>query len=136
LLLLAIVILAGCGRGAPSAGSGGGAGGTADQILAAFVAAGLEAEGGKAMTEADYGDAPVLCTGTQFALPSLGESKVGHVFICDRREEMTSLKTYYNVRGQGNPELRSWTFSKENVLLQLDGSMPRETAQQYEAALP
>jgi hypothetical protein len=88
------------------------------------------------MTEADYGDAPVLCQGTQFMLPSLGEGHVGHVFICDRREELTSLKTYYNVRGQGNPELRSWTFSKENVLLQLDGTLERETAKKYEAALP
>ena len=42
----------------------------------------------------------------------------------------------YNVRSQGNPELRSWTFSKDTVLLQLDGSMPRDKAQKYEAALP
>ncbi|HWQ15358.1 MAG TPA: hypothetical protein VNL77_21335 [Roseiflexaceae bacterium] len=131
LMLLALLSLAACGaRGAPAAGGG------AEQVIAAFRAAGLEAEGERAMTQADYGDAPFLCSGTQFSLPSLGEGKVGRVFICDRREELTSLKTYFNVRGQGNPELRSWTYSKDLVLVQLDGSMPRETAQKYEAALP
>jgi hypothetical protein len=132
LMLLVLLSLAGCGRGAPAAAGGD----TAEQIIAAFRAAGLEAEGEKAMTQADYGDAPFLCSGTQFQLPSLGEGKVGHVFICDKREELTSLKTYYNVRGQGNPELRSWTYSKDMVLVQLDGSLPRDAAQKYEAALP
>jgi hypothetical protein len=131
MFLLILLALASCGGGAPNTGAG-----TGTEIIAAFKAAGLEAEGGKDMTEADYDDAPVLCQGTQFMLPSLGEGRVGHVFICDKREELTSLKTYYNVRGQGNPDLRSWTFSKENVLLQLDGMLERETAKKYEAALP
>jgi hypothetical protein len=131
MFLLLLLALAGCGGGAPNTGAG-----TGTEIIAAFKAAGLEAEGGKPMVEADYGDAPVLCSGTQFSLPSLGEGSVGHVFVCDRREELTSLKTYYNVRGQGSPDLRSWTFSKENILLQLDGKLERETAKKYEAALP
>jgi hypothetical protein len=131
LLLLPLLVFAGCGGSAPNSGAEG-----AGAVIAAFKAAGLEAEGERAMTQEDYGDAPFLCSGTQFNLPSLGNDKLGRVFICERREELTSLKTFYNVRGQGNPELRSWTYSKENVLLQLDGSLPRDTAMQYEAALP
>jgi hypothetical protein len=131
MFLLVLLMLTACGGGAPNAGAG-----TGSEIIAAFKAAGLEAEGDRVMAQADYGDAPVLCNGSQFSLPSLGEGKVGRVFICDRREELTSLKTYFNVRGQGNPDLRSWTFSKENVLLQLDGSMAREKAKEYEAAMP
>ncbi len=139
LLLLALLVISACGSGAPASsggGGGGGGGGTSDTVIAAFKAAGLEAENQRAMTQADYGSAPFLCSGTQFSLPSLGSDKTGHLFICELREQMTSLKTYFNVRSQGNPELRSWTFSKDTVLLQLDGSMPRDIAQKYEAALP
>jgi len=138
LLLLVLLAISACGSDAPAAdsGGGGGAGGTSDAVIAAFKAAGLEAENQRAMTQDDYGKAPFLCSGTQFSLPSLGADKAGHLFICELREQMTALKTYYNVRSQGNPELRSWTFSKDTVLLQLDGSMPRDKAQKYEAALP
>jgi hypothetical protein len=126
-----MLAISACGGGGPAAG-----GGTADAIIAAFKTAGLEAEDLRAMTKEDYGDAPFVCTGSQFSLPSLGADTLARVFICDTREEMTSLKTYFNVLGQGNPELRSWTFSKETMLLQIDGSMPREQAKKYEAALP
>ena len=142
LLLLALLVISACGSEAPptdsggGGGGGGGAGGTSDTVIAAFKAAGLEAENQRAMTQDDYGKAPFLCSGTQFSLPSLGADKAGHLFICDLREQMTSLKTYFNVRSQGNPELRSWTFSKGTVLLQIDGSMPHDKAQKYEAALP
>ena len=145
LLLLVLLLISACGSEAPPTDSGGGSGGggggagavgTSDTVIAAFKAAGLEAENQRAMTQDDYGKAPFLCSGTQFSLPSLGADKAGHLFICELREQMTSLKTYFNVRSQGNPELRSWTFSKGFVLLQLDGSMPRDKAQKYEAALP
>ena len=134
-LLLLMVMLAGCGA-APSAGGEGGEGGGNNTIIAAFKAAGLEVANERAMTKEDYGKAPVLCDGTQFAIPSLGADKVNNVFVCATREELTSLKTYYNVRGQGNPELRSWTFSKGTVLVRIDGKLPVDQAKKYEAAIP
>jgi len=140
LVLLILLVLSGCRESSQEGDAGGASGagdtGSAGAIVTAFRNAGLEIQGERAMKPEDYGDAPKLCTGTLFLVPSLGANKGGHVFVCERREEMLSIKTFYNVRGQGNPELRSWTFSKDNVLLQIDGSMPRDKAKLYEAALP
>jgi hypothetical protein len=131
-LLLILVTLTACG-GAPNAG---GEGGGNNSVIAAFKAAGLEVANEREMTKDDYGQAPVLCSGTQFAIPSLGADIPNNVFVCATREELTSLKTYYNVRGQGNPELRSWTFSKGTVLVRIDGKLPADQAKKYEAAIP
>ena len=132
LLPLILVMLTACG-GAPSAG---GEGGGSNTIIEAFKAAGLEVTNERAMTQEDYGKAPFLCSGTQFSIPSLGDDKVNNIFVCSTREELTSLKTFYNVRGQGNPDLRSWTFSKGTVLVRLDGKLPADQAKKYEAAIP
>jgi hypothetical protein len=126
------MLLAACGGAPNAAGTDGGG----SSIIAAFQSAGLDVADAKEMTKEDYGQAPFLCSGTQFTIPSLGNDKVNNIFICSTREELTSLKTFYNVRGQGNPELRSWTFSKGTVLVRLDGKLPAEQAKKYEAAIP
>ncbi len=137
-LLLLLLILTACGGSAPQAG--GADAGAGDPVIAAFKAAGLEATNERVLekTEADYGPkAPLVCPGFKFEIPSITEKdKIGRVFKCETREALTTLKTYYNVRGQGNPELRSFTYSKDMILVQIPGSLGSEKAKKYEAVIP
>jgi hypothetical protein len=56
---------------------------TLPDILAAFRAAGLEAESARAMTRDDYGLAPLLGTGYRFLIPSLCPDCGGRLYQFD-----------------------------------------------------
>lgn len=137
-LSLAALALAGCGGGGNSGGNG-----TAhreevtgDDVVAAFRAAGLEAEDTRSMTVDDYGFAPYVCDGTRFLIPSLGEDSGGRVLICDDEDDQESLRAYYEDLGEGTAAFFSWVFEEDDVLVQLNGELDEETARQYEAAIP
>lgn len=109
---------------------------TGDDVVAAFKAAGLEAENTRPMTKDDYGAAPYVCTGTRFYVPSIGADNGGRIFICDSTEDRDSLANYYTELGKSSALFFSWVFTKDKVIVQINGDLPEETARKYEVAIP
>jgi hypothetical protein len=113
---------------------------TGDDVVASFKAAGLEAENPSAMTKDDYNIAPYVCQGTHFFVPSLdatsGEGAGGRVFVCDTAEDRDLIANYYTELGKTSALFFSWVFIKDNVVVQINGDLPEETARKYEAELP
>jgi hypothetical protein len=109
---------------------------TAERIISAFKNAGLEAENTRPMSKEEYGTAPQVCHGTRFFIPSLGSGNGGRIFICDNTNDRDALTNYYNgIAAQGSIYV-SWVFVKGNVVVQINGQLPDETAKKYEAAIP
>lgn len=126
LLTLIVFTLAACSGGSKT---------TSADVITAFKDAGLEAEDTRALTKDDYGVAPYVCTGTRFFIPSLGADRGGRLFVCDNDKDRDSLNTYYTEMGKASAALFSWVFVKGNVLVQINGNVPEETARKYETAL-
>ena len=127
--LLAAVSFVACG-GAPAAQH------TTADVIAAFKAAGLEAESPKKMTKEDYGLAPMVATdATRFLIPSLGADAGGRVFTFAKKEDLDKTKEYYDSLGKASAILFSWTFTHELILVQINGTLPEDKAKQYQAAL-
>jgi hypothetical protein len=107
-----------------------------EAVVAAFKAAGLEAENSRPMTKDDYGMAPPVCQGTRFFIPSLGPDNGGRIFICENQSVQAALAGYYQALGKSDATLFSWVFEKGNILVQINGALPKTTAQKYESAIP
>jgi hypothetical protein len=107
----------------------------ADAVIAAFKAAGLEAESPKAMTRKDYGLAPYVCKGIRFLIPSLGEDAGGRAFFCPRKGDGEKLAKYYNSLGEQSAILFSHVFQQPPYVVQINGDLPDEQAAKYEMAL-
>jgi hypothetical protein len=108
----------------------------AEDVIAAFKAAGLQAEGARPLTIADYALVPYVCQGLRFFIPSLGPDNGGRIFICDNKGDEDTLSSYYQSFGQPGSEFFSWVFVKGNIVVQINGALPEATANQYEAAIP
>jgi hypothetical protein len=128
LFLVTVVLLAACSGAPPDTISG-------DDVVAAFEAAGLEADSPSPMTREDYGAAPYVCQSTHFLVPSLGADSGGRVFVCDNTEDRDALVNYYNELGRSSAAFFSWVFTSGNVVVQINGDLPEDQARQYEAAL-
>ena len=109
---------------------------TGGTVIAAFKKVGLEAESVRPMTSQDYGTAPQLCHGTRFFIPSLGPDNGGRVFICNNTKDRDALAGYYNGLAAMGSIYVSWVFVKGNVVVQINGLLPDETARKYEGAIP
>jgi hypothetical protein len=88
------------------------------------------------MTKQEYGQAPQVCNGTRFLIPSLGPDNGGRVFICSDAGDRAALTGYYNGLAAMGSIYVSWVFVKGNVVVQINGMLPDETARKYEAAIP
>lgn len=108
---------------------------TTEQVVAAFKAAGLEAESPKKMGKEDYGLAPLVGQGVRFLIPSLCADCGGRVFAVENENDMTRLKAYYDEMGKASAAFFSWTFRRGNILVQINGDLPEQRARAYEAAL-
>lgn len=114
---------------------GGGKEFTGDDVIAAFQAAGLEAEDARAMTADDYGLAPYLGTGTRFTIPNLCDGCGGRIIITDNDADSQALSDYYTTLGETNAAFFSWVAVRDNIVLQMNGDLPEEQFRQYETAL-
>lgn len=104
-------------------------------VVEAFLAAGLECESPKALT-VDDGKAPfVAVEATRFMMPSVCKSCSGRIYSFDDDAELDKAKQYYVDIGDQDPQKFSWVYSKDNILLQLNGSLAEEQAVAYEQVL-
>lgn len=106
------------------------------QMVDAFITAGLEASSPRPMTVDDYGFAPLVAIeGTRFLIPSLCAECGGRILSFASLEDLEKSRAYYVDLGRESAAFYSWTFVKDNILVQINGDLPEEKAQQYEAAL-
>jgi len=130
LTLIALIIILLC-----SCGGNTGPQWTADQVIVAFQSANLEAESISPLTKDDYGLAPYVCTGIHFLIPSLCPDCGGRVFACDSQADQDKLEEFYVTMGQESALFFSWVHTKDNILVQINGDLPEDQAQQYQTAL-
>ena len=133
-MLLVLAVLVGCSGQAAKPVTGG-------DVVAAFKAAGLEAEGIKEMGPKDYGIAPYVCKGTTFVIPSLGKAadgsdQGGHVYVCENAQDLATIQTFFKKVGEASALLASHLYVKGNTLLQINGKLDKALADKYGAALP
>ena len=109
---------------------------TSNQAIEAFKVAGLEAEETRPMTQDDYGMAPMLAVdGSRFLIPSLCADCGGRVLSFASQGDLDTTHAYYVELGKSSALFFSWTFAKDDILVQINGDLPEEKARQYEAAL-
>jgi len=107
-----------------------------DDVLQAFKDAGLEAENPREMTKDDYGLAPMKAQeAKRFFIPSLGEDAGGRVFSFNNVADLKQTKEYYDSLGKESAMFFSWTIEKGNILVQINGDLPKEEYEKYKKVL-
>ena len=106
------------------------------QVAEVFKSAGLEVGEYRPMTVEDFGAAPLVAIeGTQILIPSLCATCGGRILSFETQGNLDATKAYYDALGSGSAILFSWTFTKDNILVQINGTLPEEKARAYETAL-
>ncbi len=106
------------------------------QVVDAFVTAGLEVSNPRPMTSDDFGLVPMLAIeGTRFFVPSICTDCGGRIMSFSNEEDLAIVHNYYEQMGRYGAVLFSWLFVKDNILVQINGEMPEATAKMYGAAL-
>ena len=59
----------------------------------------------------------------------------GIILAFDSQDELIQMMNYYRTLGQALPAAKSWVFSRDNVLIQINGDLPAEQAKRFEEAL-
>lgn len=114
---------------------------TSADVLDAFERAGLEVENVRPMEPTDYGLGPKLTTeGVRFYMPSMekdptGKETSGRILIFESAKDVAKTSSFYEDLGKENALFFTWVFTKDNVLLRLDRSVPEVHAREYEAIL-
>ena len=107
-----------------------------EDVQAAILSAGLEYSDPREMTPDDYGMAPMVADeAVRFLIPSLCADCGGRAFVLSSQADLDSLAEYYNELSRASAMFFSWVFVKDNVLIQINGSLPEETALKYQTAL-
>lgn len=101
---------------------------TADDVVAAFRAAGLEVGEVRPLTRDDYQMAPLVGSGLRFLIPSLCEDCGGRVFAVEDAAEREALANYYRDLPKLSAILFSWVYVRDNIVLQINGDLPDEQA--------
>lgn len=109
---------------------------TCEDVVDVFVGAGLECSGVFTMQPSDYGIAPLVAErGLRFLIPSICEDCGGRIMSFADAASLSRMAEHYNALGKASAMFFSWVFVRENVLVQINGSLAEERAREYEAAL-
>jgi hypothetical protein len=110
---------------------------TPDQVISAFKKDGLGVgKTSDAKDEGAGGLAPDLAiSGTRFLIPSLGEDSGGRIWSFSNPEDLEKMRKYYTELGESSAMLKSWVIVRENILVQINGVLPKEKAKKYEGSL-
>ena len=118
---------------------------TCADVIAAFEAAGLEV-GEYHPLEGSTGSLPRTWTeAIHFYVPSLCETCGGRVFVFESIQKRDAVRDYYIDLGESLAKLAAfsdkvevdqppWVFTHANLLVEINGDLPEETAAQYKAA--
>lgn len=102
----------------------------------AIVEAGLEFEEYYEMTNDDYGLAPMNAVEAwRFLIPSLCADCGGRIYSFDDPAKLGAMKEYYDKLGEASAIFFSWTFVKDNILIQISGDLSETQALLYQQAL-
>jgi hypothetical protein len=109
----------------------------AAQIVRAIRATGLECEDIHLMEPKEYGPIPALATqGVRFSIPSVCPDCSGMVLSFNDPAALEATKRFYTeAKPENNPEISSWVFEKDNILLQFSGELSKAQALRYGAVL-
>lgn len=109
---------------------------TLEDAQEVIQAAGLEFEDVREMTKDDYGFAPMnALQAWRFIIPSLCSDCGGRIYSFDDSEKLALMKDYYEKLSESSAMFFSWTFAKDNILIQISGDLPEEKALRYQEAL-
>ncbi len=109
---------------------------TVAQAESAIQAAGLEFANPTPMTKDDYGLAPMTAKeAIHFLVPSVCSDCGGRLYSFSSQDDLNRMKEYYDKLGQASAAFFSWTFVKDNILIQINGDMKEDQARKYETAL-
>ena len=114
---------------------------TADQVVAAFEAAGLEASDSRPMTLTDLAAAPNLADeALLFPIWSLkgcfcAEEPRGFVMTLSDPADLSQVKAYYDDLSKQSVVFQRWSFARNNVLVVIPGAVTQENAEEYRLAL-
>lgn len=101
-----------------------------------IISAGLEFDSPRKMTKDDYGMAPLTAKeGVRFFIPSLCSECGGRLLTFSTIEGLNSVYGYYDELGKQSAMFFSWVFTKDNVLIQINGDLSEAKALEYQAAL-
>ena len=104
-------------------------------VVDAFLAAGLECERPEALI-VDDGAAPFVAReATRFAMPSVCDGCSGRIYSFFDQAELDKARRYYVDLGNQAPQFFSWIYTRDNVLVQLNGQLPEDQALRYRRAL-
>lgn len=104
-------------------------------IVDAFQYAGLECQDPQPIP-AEGSSAPFyFAEATRFLIPSLCETCGGRIYSFDNPADLAQAQAYYVSLGDTDPSFSSWVFVKDNILVQINGELPPDWANQYEAVL-
>lgn len=59
----------------------------------------------------------------------------GIILTFDSEDDLVQMMNYYSIVGQALPAAKSWVFSRDNVLIQINADLPAEQAKRFEEAL-
>jgi hypothetical protein len=107
------------------------------QVVAAFETASLDVEmvdSGK-KGEDDGLSMFMAVEATPFRIPSAGANEGGIILSFYKADDLARMRNYYLALNKSLPQFSSWVFVKDNILLQINGSLPGPKARQYAAAL-
>lgn len=137
LTLLVIVFLAGCGETvAPTAvPTNTPTPLTSAQIIEHFKTKGLEVGQTYTMKAEDYKVDMTGHEGTGFYIPSLCDECGGRVIVVNDPKSFQLLRDYYVNLGKDSPLFFSWVYTKDNVILQINGDLAPAKAAGYGDAL-
>lgn len=107
-----------------------------DSVIEAFQTANLEAEEPTDMTKDDFGMAPMKSEeAKRFLIPSLGPDSGGRIFSYNNQDELQEMKSYYDDLGEESAMFYSHTASRDNILVQINGSLEDEEFEKYKEVL-
>jgi hypothetical protein len=107
---------------------------TAD-VVDAFTAAGLECVDPRTISVND-GKAPfVAVEATRFMMPSVCDGCSGRIYGFDDLTELEKARQYYQELGDTDAQFLSWLFTRDNILVQLNGRLPEDQSNLYKRAL-
>lgn len=87
------------------------------------------------VNDLDFQNLPARArVGMKFSVPSAGQNSEGCILSFDSKDDINIVLEYFLDKNQKG-ELYTWSFSKDNILLLITGTISEADARQYESAL-